>query len=179
VDSLCTPERSSVQRKTVDAAKRRRIEQFKDSPQIMSEGPNLPDCGDSIDPITFEQILEMDDDEDEREFSKSIVIGFFSQAEETFQNMEASLDKGDLYKLHSLGHFLKGSSATLGLVKVRDSCEKIQNYGDFKDVKGDLVYAGQTQKCLDLIRAVLPVLKEDYVDAEKRLRKFYKISEDR
>lgn len=51
----------------------------------------LPDCGDSIDPLTFEQILEMDDDEDEREFSKSIVYGFFEQAEATFDKMETSL----------------------------------------------------------------------------------------
>jgi len=141
----------------------------------MSEGAQLPDCGDSIDPITFEQILEMDDDEEEREFSKSIVVGFFEQAEQTFKKMESSLDKSDLSQLHSLGHFLKGSSATLGLIKVRDSCEMIQNYGDYKNVKGELVYEGQPQKCLDLIRAVIPVLKEDYADAEKRLRKFYAI----
>lgn len=32
----------------------------------------LPDLGPSIDAVTFEQILEMDDDEDEREFSKSV-----------------------------------------------------------------------------------------------------------
>lgn len=51
----------------------------------------LPDCGDSIDPVTFEQILEMDDDEDEREFSKSIVYGFFEQAEATFEKMVTSL----------------------------------------------------------------------------------------
>lgn len=53
--------------------------------------PGLPDCGDSIDQITFSQILEMDDDEDEREFSKSIVYGFFEQAESTFQKMDANL----------------------------------------------------------------------------------------
>ena len=51
----------------------------------------LPDCGDSIDQLTFEQILEMDDDEDEREFSKSIVYGFFEQAEATFEKMDMSL----------------------------------------------------------------------------------------
>ena len=33
----------------------------------------------------------MDDDEDEREFSKSIVYGFFEQAETTFTKMDASL----------------------------------------------------------------------------------------
>ena len=33
----------------------------------------------------------MDDDEDEREFSKSIVYGFFEQAEATFGKMDDSL----------------------------------------------------------------------------------------
>lgn len=50
----------------------------------------LPDS-DSIDQSTFEQILEMDDDEDEREFSKSIVYGFFEQAVATFEKMDGSL----------------------------------------------------------------------------------------
>ena len=50
----------------------------------------LPDGGDSIDAATFEQILEMDDDE-EREFSKSIVFDFFTQAESTFDKMNLCL----------------------------------------------------------------------------------------
>lgn len=41
--------------------------------------------------MTFDQILEMDDDEEEREFSKSIVDGFFEQAEATFKKMEVHL----------------------------------------------------------------------------------------
>jgi osomolarity two-component system phosphorelay intermediate protein YPD1 len=48
------------------------------------------DLGDGIDSVTFEQILEMDDD-DEREFSKSIVFGFFEQAEQTFKKMDDAL----------------------------------------------------------------------------------------
>ena len=40
---------------------------------------------------TFQQILEMDDDEEERDFSKSIVYDFFEQAESTFEKMEAAL----------------------------------------------------------------------------------------
>jgi osomolarity two-component system phosphorelay intermediate protein YPD1 len=50
-----------------------------------------PDLGDSIDALTFEQILEMDDDEDERDFSRSIVFGFFEQAEQTFKKMDDAL----------------------------------------------------------------------------------------
>ena len=41
--------------------------------------------------MTFAQILEMDDDEEERDFSKSIVYGFFDQAKSTFENMEKML----------------------------------------------------------------------------------------
>jgi len=33
----------------------------------------------------------MDDDEDEREFSRSIVFGFFEQAEQTFVKMDDAL----------------------------------------------------------------------------------------
>ena len=61
------------------------------SPKSEASSTGLPECGDSIDPLTFEQILEMDDDEDEREFSKSIVYGFFEQAEATFDKMDQSL----------------------------------------------------------------------------------------
>lgn len=33
----------------------------------------------------------MDDDEEERDFSKSIVYGFFEQAQSTFEKMDISL----------------------------------------------------------------------------------------
>lgn len=61
------------------------------SPKSEAGSLGLPECGDSIDQLTFEQILEMDDDEEEREFSKSIVYGFFEQAEATFEKMDKSL----------------------------------------------------------------------------------------
>lgn len=38
----------------------------------------------------FNQLLEMDDEED-REFSKSIVWNYFDQAESTFGNMDDAL----------------------------------------------------------------------------------------
>jgi hypothetical protein len=49
----------------------------------------LSETGDEIDRQTFEQILEMDDDEQEREFSRSIVFDFFDQAEGTFKKMDS------------------------------------------------------------------------------------------
>ena len=51
----------------------------------------IPGAKDSIDALTFEQILEMDDDEEERDFSKSIVYDFFTQADGTFQKMDKAL----------------------------------------------------------------------------------------
>lgn len=51
----------------------------------------LTNASDEIDRTTFEQILEMDDDEQEREFSRSIVFDFFDQAETTFVKMDDSL----------------------------------------------------------------------------------------
>lgn len=57
----------------------------------MPDLSDLTELGDSIDALTFEQILEMDDDEDDREFSRSIVFGFFEQAVQTFEKMEAAL----------------------------------------------------------------------------------------
>ena len=52
---------------------------------------SIPGAEDQIDPATFEQILEMDEDEVEREFSKSIVYDSFGQADQTFKKMDKEL----------------------------------------------------------------------------------------
>ena len=78
----------------------------------------------------------------------------------------------DLPNLSGLGHFLKGSSATLGLIKVKDSCEKIQNLGSGKDERGETPL--ENKACLDRIKTIIPTAKRDCQDAEKRLKAFYK-----
>ncbi|KAF9877792.1 hpt domain-containing protein [Colletotrichum karsti] len=143
---------------------------------LSDDGPlSTTDFGDAIDSVTFGQILEMDDSEDDREFSQSIVFGFFEQAEETFESMDSALEEKDLEKLSQLGHFLKGSSATLGLVKVRDSCEKIQRYGKKENEDGSP--EKDEKLCLDQITKTLEALKTEYEDAEKILKKFYNTTE--
>lgn len=126
--------------------------------------------GDSIDTATFDQILEMDDPDD-NEFSTSIVFGFFTQAEETFTQMDSAIEEKNLDQLSELGHFLKGSSATLGLVKVRDGCEKIQRYGKNENLDGSK--EPDSELCLKRIIEALDDVKEDYRDVEKKLRRFY------
>ncbi|KAG5982357.1 hypothetical protein E4U55_002023 [Claviceps digitariae] len=126
--------------------------------------------GDCIDINTFDQILEMDDPDD-NEFSQSIVFGFFTQAEETFTKMDTAIEEKDLDQLSELGHFLKGSSATLGMVKVRDGCEKIQRFGKNENVDGS--DEPDCDLCLKRIIEALESVKEDYKDVEAKLRKYY------
>ncbi|KAA8648800.1 hypothetical protein EYZ11_011385 [Aspergillus tanneri] len=139
-----------------------------------SEGPpDLSKMKDSIDKVTFDQILEMDDEDEEREFSRGIVYGFFDQAETTFLKMEKALRDKNLGELSSLGHFLKGSSATLGLIKVKDACEKIQHYGAGLDETGTNEEPDESVS-LKNIEKTLTQAKEDYKEVETFLRRFFK-----
>lgn len=77
----------------------------------------------------------------------------------------------DLEQLSSLGHFLKGSSATLGLIKIRDGCEKIQRYGKNENVDGSP--EPDDDLCLKRIDEALETVKTDYREAESALKKFF------
>ncbi|KJZ78812.1 hypothetical protein HIM_01585 [Hirsutella minnesotensis 3608] len=143
-----------------------------------AEGKSVPEEGadhqlpmDAVDMPTFNQILEMDEPDD-HDFSSSIVFGFFDQAEETFKSMDEALVEKDLKKLAELSHFLKGSSATLGLIKVRDGCHKIERYGKKENVDGTA--EPDSELCLKRITEVLAKVKTDYRDVESALQKFYK-----
>ena len=77
----------------------------------------------------------------------------------------------DCKRLSSLGHFLKGSSATLGVTKVQNSCESIQHYGDLRDNKAGTNLTPEV--ALTKISAALTEAKEQYKEAEAWLRKWY------
>ncbi|KAH7031373.1 signal transduction histidine kinase [Microdochium trichocladiopsis] len=125
-----------------------------------------------IDRDTFEQILEMDDDEEERDFSKGIVVDFLSQAETTLDELDTALGVKNLTKLSELGHYLKGSSATLGLSKVKVDCEKIQNFGNKLDATGENAQPDE-EVCLKGIKDALADLKKNYAEASGVLKKFF------
>ena len=154
-------------------------------------GENIQNSKDN-DYNTFEQILEMDDDDD-REFSKEIVYSFFSQAESTIEEMKQGVYElsiphkvwsllpnvsmcyrkaRDLPKLSSLGHFLKGSSATLGLTKIKDACEAIQHLGAGMDEPAHRNIT-DPQESLTRIQKKLGLMETDYESAKKTLRNFY------
>ncbi|KAL1410401.1 Phosphorelay intermediate protein [Vanrija albida] len=138
----------------------------------------LPDEPDGIINMEiFSQIQDMDDEDDEdeegggHEFSKGIVWGYFEQAENTFKSMEEAIAEPSLSKLSSLGHFLKGSSAALGIIKLQDSCEKMQHYGNLRDEE---VGAPLTEEeALKRIKALLADCKRDYAVASRWLRRLY------
>ncbi|KIP02193.1 hypothetical protein PHLGIDRAFT_79483, partial [Phlebiopsis gigantea 11061_1 CR5-6] len=125
-----------------------------------------------IDMETFEQILELDED-DTHDFSSGMAWQYFSQAQVTFKEMDEALEKTDLTQLSHLGHFLKGSSAALGVNKVRTVCEKIQHYGLLwdDDTHKDL----SRQEALDKITPLLPVGKKGYAEAETWLKSWFKV----
>lgn len=77
----------------------------------------------------------------------------------------------DLRKLSSLGHFLKGSSAALGVSKVQASCEKIQHYGELRDEEEDKDLTNE--EALAKIDSLLGTVKEEYAVAEKALKAWY------
>lgn len=110
-----------------------------------------------VDWSIFSQILMMDEDENERDFSKSIVENYFEQAESTFTDMESALEYNDIPKLMRLGHFLKGSSASLGLVKVQSTCEEVQHL-DTSEVQP-----------IELLQRV----RQEYAEARDGLSRFF------
>jgi len=85
-------------------------------------------------------------------------------------------DTKDLPQLSSLGHFLKGSSAALGVIKVKDSCEKMQHYGNLRDEEAakTLTSAEALQKIKDLLKEV----EEDYEEAAEWLKRYYREQEE-
>ncbi|ORX44179.1 histidine-phosphotransfer domain, HPT domain-containing protein [Piromyces finnis] len=128
---------------------------------------------DIIDMSIFGQILEMDEDENDRSFSRDLIINYYQQAIETFQKMDIALASSDLPSLSNLGHFLKGSSSSLGIVKVRQICEQIQHIGNLKEGNG----TGEISPADALSR--LPILvdgaKRTFIEAKDYLNSFYHI----
>ncbi|KAL4245179.1 hypothetical protein ABKN59_009892 [Abortiporus biennis] len=130
------------------------------------------DDTDAIDQEVFEQLLELDDDEEETfDFSWGMVTAYFQQAITTFDELDAALEKEDLKTLSSLGHFLKGSSAALGIHKVQATCEKIQHYGKNWDDEAGVTLSDE--QALTRIRTLLIDVKKEYKAAEKWLRSWY------
>jgi len=124
-----------------------------------------------LDMDIFRQILELDEEGD-HEFSLSMVEEYFKQAEETFRKLDKGFKDKNLPELSTLGHFLKGSSAAIGLKMVQASCEKIQYYGVKRDeeAKKDM----KPEEALDKIKGQLEQLREEYAEAKRTLEDWFR-----
>ena len=79
-------------------------------------------------------------------------------------------DNRECKKLSSLGHFLKGSSATLGVIGVREKCELIQNYGNLMDETGKAL---SSDDALSNIAAALEEAEVHYKQAQAWLKNWF------
>ena len=74
-------------------------------------------------------------------------------------------------ELSDLGHFLKGSSAALGVERVQASCERIQYAGKLRDEESGTALT--EPQALDLITNMLENVKRDYPEARDELDRFF------
>ncbi|KAF4617941.1 hypothetical protein D9613_006026 [Agrocybe pediades] len=148
-----------------DSASKAKVEAEPEEDKDDNSGTDL------IDEETFNQLLELDEDEETHDFSKPMVWDYFEQAVRTFGEMDEAFAAKDLKRLSSLGHFLKGSSAALGLSRVKNTCEKIQNTGNCRDEETgkDLT----DEAALKVLARLLKRVKVEYNEAEVWLKNFY------
>lgn len=109
-----------------------------------------PSKQDVIDMDVFDQIIELDDGDSS--FVSGMVTEYLEQVEDTFNEMDQAMESKDWKEISQLGHFLKGSSAALGVKQVSLTCEKIQN-----TAKGT-----PTEKTLEEVTSLLKRVKEEY-----------------
>jgi HPt (histidine-containing phosphotransfer) domain-containing protein len=77
----------------------------------------------------------------------------------------------NLEELSSLGHFLKGSSAALGIVAVQDACEKMQHYGHLRDEEENTDL--KEEDALNRIEGLIKGCRKDYEQAKVWLTSLY------
>lgn len=78
-----------------------------------------------IDRDSIEQLFMFDEDGDT--FSKEMLSTFKQQCKDTLARMRAALQIKDYTDLSRAGHFLKGSSLTLGSIEVPAICFDIEH----------------------------------------------------
>ncbi|KAF8558367.1 histidine-phosphotransfer domain, HPT domain-containing protein [Imleria badia] len=125
-----------------------------------------------IDLNVFGQILELGKgDEDDKEFAREMVDDYLEQAQAKLKEMNESFAKHELTQLGQYGHFLKGSSAALGVVRVQEICEKIQHLGNRIDPDKESEVKISTEDAFARIKPLLVRLKEEHPEAARSLKK--------
>ncbi|KIY72118.1 histidine-phosphotransfer domain HPT domain-containing protein [Cylindrobasidium torrendii FP15055 ss-10] len=127
---------------------------------------------DIIDMEQLGQILELDGEDGNYDFSWSMITEYFDQAARTFLDMEEAMEVKDLVKLGELGHFLKGSSAQLGVTRVQAICENVQHYGQRRDQEREVDISAE--EALTMITNSIDPVKKEYGIAKEWLKEFFR-----
>ncbi|KAI4746727.1 hypothetical protein E4T50_02978 [Aureobasidium sp. EXF-12298] len=117
----------------------------------------------AIDAKVFSSILDLDDNEDQN-FSWSLVFDFIELAKQTLDEMDACLsrEQNDFKQLRDKATFLRGPFTTLGAYRMEGTCARIQQ----------LVVEG-TRATLDTAASLIQEARERFLVAEKALHQLY------
>ncbi|KAI0465965.1 hypothetical protein F4859DRAFT_499353 [Xylaria cf. heliscus] len=156
-------------------------EKYEIEERIQKLDPNV------VDTQVFEQILEMDDNDDEigREFSRSLVSNLFLDGEGRAKVIEESIFNGDLYVTETNAHAWKGHCYTLGIRHLGLLCEQMQifaRYARCNDLKAwheDYRIDGHLtmDDAPEWLMKQLNLIKDENHRAEKTLKAFYRIKD--
>lgn len=119
-----------------------------------------------IDNSIFGEILEMDPD---GSFVASLIQEWRCQATDIVGKLHKEHEAGDLGAISKLGHFLKGSSASLGVARVRETCEQLQHVGNLRSLDGKTDI--HSDEALKLVPCLLKRVEEQLIEADRRFSK--------
>ncbi|OLY82888.1 Multistep phosphorelay regulator 1 [Smittium mucronatum] len=95
-----------------------------------TEFDGAPEDTGILDQQVFEQILELDDGD--QEFLHRLIENYYTQVNAAFETLYKSIVNKDLGAVAAIGHSLKGSSASLGLIKMKETSERLKKIGDYR-----------------------------------------------
>lgn len=135
--------------------------------------PSVPIPPNVINWDILNEVVSMD--EFDPGFSQQLIVQYIEQAETTFRQISEKLNLStpDLINISSLGHFLKGSSASLGLQRIAWTCERIQNYGKKAGVQADKSHPDS--QITGLISEALDLAQCEFKSARAELSKYYNL----
>ncbi|KAI8634146.1 hypothetical protein F5Y19DRAFT_412130 [Xylariaceae sp. FL1651] len=157
--------------------------------QENAEGPHIAEefkmlDQNLVDHQTFEQILEMDDDDDiGREFSRSIVQGLILDGDRYIEILKESICKMDLSNIEGNAHVWKGHCYSIGIRPLGALCEQLQLFARYarcdrlkiwQDIYGFTGDLGVKDAPEWLVRQ-LKLIEDEQRKAEKALKTFYRI----
>jgi len=129
-----------------------------------------------IDLEIFGQLVELDDGEEDEEedeeaegFLEGLITVWYDQADTSFKEMDDLLKEKELDKFSKAAHFLKGSSAQLGITSLQHTCTTLQHYGEQWDDKKDTDRTKNLSEdeAMKLIPPILSKAKQEYKEARK------------